>query len=70
MNKTGVCPKCGATDIRVERQRMWGTLIPVRANVFGAVYASHFICASCGFVEMWVERPEDLEKIRRKLPSR
>jgi hypothetical protein len=46
---------------------MWGTLIPLRATIFGAVYSSWFICVSCGFMETWIENEKDLEKVRRKL---
>jgi hypothetical protein len=47
---------------------MWGTLIPLNRTVFWAAYSSWFICASCGFVETWVESRKDLERIREKLP--
>lgn len=43
-------------------------MIPLNFTVFGAVYTTWFICASCGFVETWVEHEEDLEKVRAKLP--
>lgn len=42
-------------------------MIPLKRTVFGAVHTSWFICTSCGFVETWVERKEDLQKIREKL---
>ena len=82
MKKTGICPKCASTEIRILRQRTWGTLIPT-SNIFlrsiiysriggvlGAVYSSWFICLSCGFMETWIERDEDLAKIREKLNAR
>jgi hypothetical protein len=43
-------------------------MIPLKRIVFRAVYTSWFICTSCGFVETWVERNADLERIREKLP--
>jgi len=67
VKNTGVCPKCHSTDIRVSRRRIWATMVPTGPTVFGAVYTSWFICVSCGFVETWVEKKEDLEKIGRKL---
>jgi len=83
LKNTGICPKCTSTELRVLRRRTWGTMIPTKstllrtffsssweASVFGgAVYSSWFICVSCGFVETWLERKEDLEKVRRKLES-
>lgn len=68
MKKTGVCPKCASNDIRVMRRRIYATMIPLKRTLFGAAYTSWFICTSCGFVETWVERKEDLERIREKLP--
>ena len=70
MKNTGTCPKCSSTDIRTYRGRTWATMIPVGYKVFGAVYTSWFVCASCGFVETWIERQEDLATIRKKLNPR
>ena len=70
MKKTGVCPKCSSTDIRVLKRRIWGTIIPVSSTIFGAAYSRWFICASCGFNETWVEDEKSLEKIRKKLDRR
>jgi hypothetical protein len=49
---------------------MWGTMIPLNLTVFRAAYTAWYICAVCGFVETWVERPEDLVRVREKLGSR
>lgn len=70
MKNSGVCPKCGSTEIRADRRRTWATMVPVASTVFGAVYASRFICVACGFVETWVENEKDLEKIRTRLKPR
>ena len=47
---------------------MYATMIPLNRTFFRAAYTSWFICTSCGFMETWVERKEDLERIREKLP--
>ena len=70
MKDTGVCPKCRSTDIGVFRRRMWATMIPIHRTVFGAVYTSWYLCASCGFVESWIEAAKDLEKVRKVLSPR
>ena len=67
LKNSGRCPKCTSTDIRVMRRRMWATMIPLNLTVFRAAYTSWFICTVCGFVETWVERPDDLARIREKL---
>jgi predicted nucleic-acid-binding Zn-ribbon protein len=66
---TGVCPKCGSTDLRIDRRPTWANMIPAGRSVFRAVYTSKFICASCGYVEMWIEREKDLAKIQKKLSA-
>lgn len=30
------------------------------------VRISHYICKRCGFAELWVDREEDLEEVRRQ----
>lgn len=69
MKATGVCPKCASTDLRIDRRWTWGNMIPTGLTVFQAVYASKFICASCGYVEMWIERKKDLATIQKKLSA-
>jgi hypothetical protein len=43
-------------------------MLPLGGTVFGAVYTSWFVCGACGFVESWLEKEKDLDKVRRKLP--
>ena len=68
LKRTGKCPKCASTDIRVARRRTLGTMIPVSALLLKAVFTSWLVCASCGFVEAWIECEGDLEWVRVKLP--
>jgi len=49
---------------------MWPNVIAAGRTVFSAAYSDWFVCASCGFVEMWVTSEEDLSRIREKMPSR
>jgi hypothetical protein len=38
-------------------------MMPIGLTIFSAVYTSWFVCGSCGFVETWIERKEDLARI-------
>jgi hypothetical protein len=49
---------------------MWATMIPIHRTVFGAVYTSWYVCASCGFVESWIESSKDIAKVRKVLSPR
>ena len=67
MKNTGVCPKCSSTDIRVDRRRTWANMFPFGLTVFAAFYGSRFVCASCGYVEAWVESERALKSARKRL---
>ncbi|MBR3311273.1 MAG: hypothetical protein IKG15_05520 [Solobacterium sp.] len=63
MKFTGICPKCGNSDIiRIEGQsRAYGAgnNIPVGLTIFSAVKVHRYLCTECGFSEEWI----DLEDI-------
>jgi len=54
--RTGVCPKCGAKDIRFSG---WGTS---RLVVFKGIHVELYVCVSCGYLEEYVNR-YDLKKL-------
>jgi hypothetical protein len=41
-------------------------MIPLSLTVFASAYSQWFICATCGFIEMWVDSEKELAKIRKK----
>jgi len=42
-------------------------MVPLGLTLLGTtVYTSWYICASCGFVETWIEREKDLDTIRKE----
>jgi hypothetical protein len=47
--------------------KYFGAIYSSWGRVIGAVYSSWFLCVSCGFMETWIERKEDLEKVARKV---
>ncbi|GIV84706.1 MAG: hypothetical protein KatS3mg052_1713 [Candidatus Roseilinea sp.] len=65
MKPTGICPKCGS-DIAARapgQQDETSILVDWGGDLTGAPVAR---CCACGYVESYVESPEDLERIRRK----
>lgn len=67
MKKTGVCPKCGGTDV---------IRIPGGTASFGdssqnfvtvglsSVPVDRYVCCACGFSEEWL-RGDDLKKVKK-----
>jgi len=68
MKTTNQCPKCNSEDlIRVEGQsKGWGagSNIPAGATIFQAVLVTRYVCGNCGFIESWIDSPEDIAKIK------
>lgn len=60
MKRTGVCPKCGGSQLF--------TVEPALYNSFPAGFTNarieRWFCGGCGFTEEWV-RDTDLEKAKR-----
>lgn len=41
-----------------------------RATLFGKIPVIRYVCCGCGYVENWVESPQELEEIRRAFQDR
>jgi hypothetical protein len=63
--KDGVCPKCEAKEVHV-----YGTSaeLSVRLGAFSSAGVAYYICANCGYVELFIENKADLPKIAEKYP--
>ena len=75
MKNTGRCPKCGSQDIvRVPdnpaRHASGNNIYTTRATLFGKIPVIRYVCCGCGYVENWVESPQELEEIRRAFQNR
>jgi predicted RNA-binding Zn-ribbon protein involved in translation (DUF1610 family) len=63
---SGACAKCGSPDVvRVpDEAGAYGAAQTVRAgNLFQRVQVSRYVCATCGFVEQWIDDADDLRRI-------
>jgi transposase-like protein len=69
MRNSKNCPKCGATDIvRIPISRgggynwiflgMWGAV--------NAVGVTRYLCASCGYIEEWIDSADDIAKVKKR----
>jgi len=76
MKRSGCCPKCGCQRVlrarpldRGEGNRSWTLALATEGNP-GALFFKDrrkaeleaFVCHDCGFVEWYVNRPEDLHQ--------
>ncbi len=67
MKTTGFCPKCGSDVIaRVAGRQDETSIIVDWGGYFTSVPVARYVCCTCGYIESYVELPEDLDRIRRK----
>ena len=70
MLHTRICPKCGARGIQripdnPGRDTAGNNIYTTTLTRSGKIPVIRYVCLSCGYVENWVENPEQLEKLRR-----
>jgi ribosomal protein S27AE len=70
MMKNGQCPKCGERNVRSNTNRKFPALntITLGSGTCDKRYApmDTYICGSCGYVESYVAKSEDLNYIQEK----
>ncbi|NET55047.1 MAG: hypothetical protein F6K47_02245 [Symploca sp. SIO2E6] len=70
MMKNGQCPKCGERNVRSNTNRKFPALntITLGSGTCDKRYAplDTYICGSCGYVESYVAKPEDLNYIQEQ----
>jgi Zn finger protein HypA/HybF involved in hydrogenase expression len=65
--KDGICPKCNAKEVHVCRDT--AVELSIRLGMFSSADVGYYICANCGYVEIFVENKDDLPKIAEKYPK-
>jgi predicted nucleic-acid-binding Zn-ribbon protein len=63
--KSGVCPKCGSSEVFGDTGNTHG--ISVSAWAFPQLATVLLVCAECGYLEFYVEDEEKLAKLKEKL---
>jgi len=68
MKNTHHCPKCDSHDvIRVPGPASVGyTQNKVPSGMFSSVNVDRYICLNCSYTEEWIQKSNDLEKLRKK----
>jgi len=67
MKITKHCPKCNSKDvlsIQGERQG-YGRGNNIKVGIIGQVTPTKYVCCDCGFIEEWIDDPNDLLKIKK-----
>ena len=67
MKQSNTCPKCSSREIiRIPGQvGPYGSGNNITIGIFSAVVVTRYLCAQCGYSEEWVDKPEDIAKIRK-----
>ena len=66
--KSGVCPKCGARDIRQDGGRRCPRNFLPRGMFATAAWIHNYVCVSCGYLESYI-RTEDLKGVSKAWTS-
>ena len=68
MKNNHCCPKCGSTQIKRipgnGRDESENNIYTTTVTLFGKIPVIRYVCCNCGCVENWVEKQEELNKIR------
>ncbi len=70
MKNSGKCEKCdGSNIIRIpdnpNRHASGNNIYTTTITLMGKIPVIRYICSDCGYVENWVERENELARIRR-----
>jgi hypothetical protein len=70
MRNSKTCSKCQSPDIvRIPGQARahgGGNNIAYGITNFSAIKVTRYLCASCGFIEEWIDSPDDIAKVMKK----
>ena len=65
--KSGLCPKCNGTEIRVVENT--ATEVAISLGWTATVFLNYYVCTDCGFVELFVQDKSLLPKLAGKYPK-
>ena len=70
MRNSKSCPKCRSTDIvQVRQANPYTNNIFAGMTLFSSVQITRRLCASCGFMEEWIDSADDIAKLKKKFSS-
>jgi predicted nucleic-acid-binding Zn-ribbon protein len=66
--RDGICPKCGRATVHsgrdVPAKSSTGNRIPI--DFQHSAPLDNYVCVSCGYVERYIAKPDDLQRIEQK----
>lgn len=62
--RSGICPKCKSEEVYISRRDTHGVRVPVS---WLDVLTDLYVCADCGYLELYVEGKLNLEKVPQQL---
>lgn len=71
--KKGQCPKCesrevySGKDISMKRGAYGSNSVPI--TFMAGAPKDNYVCLNCGYVESYITREKDFEKIKKKWPQ-
>jgi len=69
MKNTKKCPKCQSNDVikipGTFQNEGYGNNIKAGFTGLSMVLVTKYLCCNCGYIEDWVDHPEDIKKIRK-----
>lgn len=68
MKNTGKCPKCCSTNIvRIPdnpyRYASGNNIYTTTVTLSGKIPVIRYVCCNCGYVENWIDKKNELDKI-------
>ena len=66
--RSGICPKCGSTDVHRALHSGTNNIRPMEAVASSTVYSTHYVCRTCGYIEEWVS-PEEMPLLKHRFPE-
>lgn len=69
--KSGKCPKCQSTDVRVgPRSGAWGPMNKFAVSFWKNIVPERHVCMSCGYMEQYVADAADRAALGSNWPGR
>jgi hypothetical protein len=61
--KSGICPKCEVKNVRVVDGNRTDVSVPTKGVFSSGAFTNFYVCGDCGYLEIYIEKKEDLPKI-------
>ena len=68
MKTSNTCVKCNSNNLRKIEGKYPLSKVNniIKVSPFKTLYVTSYVCVECGYLEEWIEKPEDLEYLAKK----